>query len=381
MGRVANWVSSRDEQDAQEFFQILMQTFQKVKKPHINPILSSLKNPPFHKGAPIKNAEVFVELKNPFIGLAASKIACITCGYTASLSHYSTDCISLPVPRKKNCTIYECLSSYTVIDQLDDFRCRKCILTNSISENNFLINRLKAEIRDYQKQINKLSNHSSSENMTDKIGSSDKLSDKLNRLIKLLNHSESTLENIIESNKKIEFALKNDPELDLGDMCLSKKSTGLSTRQTMIARLPQLLCLHLNRSIYTNTGDVVKNDCKISLDPILDMAPYLTTGYLDTRPLHPISSISKTKDSASRINTDQQNSKFELISIVSHLGSHNSGHYYTYKRIPYINPSDNSKSNKKYQWYRVSDSDFTPYDESSVFNVGNAFMLFYSRIE
>lgn len=37
--------------------------------------------------------------KNPFTGLAASKISCMNCGYTAPIRHHTFDNISLTVPQ------------------------------------------------------------------------------------------------------------------------------------------------------------------------------------------------------------------------------------------------------------------------------------------
>ncbi|OMJ27428.1 Ubiquitin carboxyl-terminal hydrolase 30-like protein [Smittium culicis] len=341
MGEKANWVASRNEQDAQEFFQMLMQTFQKAKPLAINTFHSYLKN--------------------------------------ASLNHYSIDCISLPVPTKKTCSINECLSTYTTIDQLDDFRCRKCILNNSIFENNLEIKNLNFKLKETQDKKKSIDAQILSTNSSEiDCKSKDSLINKLALIKKSLKKTQSSLQSLIEDNEKIKFAKDNDPEMNLGEIKLSKKLTGLSTRQTMIARLPQVLCLHLNRSIFTSTGDTIKNDCRVILNSVLDMSPYLTTGHLDTRPLHPISQtpqLNRPKKAAH--NSLAQNSNFQLSAVVSHIGSHNSGHYFTYKRIPYDNQDDKSPS---YQWFRVSDSDFAIVDESTVLNVGNSFMLFYTKL-
>ncbi|OMJ22035.1 Ubiquitin carboxyl-terminal hydrolase 30 [Smittium culicis] len=370
MGEKANWVASRNEQDAQEFFQMLMQTFQKAQPLPINTFHSYLKNaqispessitiPPSSSSSSTSSSSS--RIKNPFYGLAASKIACVTCGYTAT------------------CSINDCLSTYTTIDQLDDFRCRKCILNNSIFENNLEIKNLSTKLKETQdkkKSIDAQILSTSSSEIDSK--SKDSLINKLALIKKSLKKTQSSLQSLIQDNEKIKFAKDNDPEMNLGEIKLSKKLTGLSTRQTMIARLPQVLCLHLNRSIFTSTGDTIKNDCRVILNPVLDMSPYLTTGHLDTRPLYPISQtpqLNHPKKAAP--NPLLQSSNFQLSAVVSHIGSHNSGHYFTYKRIPYDNQDDKSPS---YQWFRVSDSDFAAVDESTVLNVGNSFMLFYTKL-
>jgi hypothetical protein len=37
--------------------------------------------------------------RNPFTGLAASKVSCLKCGYTAAIRHHTFDNISLTVPQ------------------------------------------------------------------------------------------------------------------------------------------------------------------------------------------------------------------------------------------------------------------------------------------
>ncbi|PVZ97678.1 hypothetical protein BB558_006347 [Smittium angustum] len=302
LGGKAPWVWSREEQDAQEFFQIITQTLEgaKIEKKQ------SLKQ--------ISESEKETERRrNPFSGLAASKIACVRCGYTASLRHYSIDSISLPVPRVGSCRVEDCLKLYTGIDELEDFRCRRCVLEATVKE---------------------------------KKEEAEKTSGKRKR------------ERLEKEIIQVEDALKNDPEKELGTIELSGKLTGPSTRQTMIARAPKLLCLHLNRSLILNTGDVVKNPAKIVLGSKLNLSPFLTTGHLDTRPLRPISQSSP------------QPTMYTLTAIVSHDGSHSSGHYYAYKRVD---------TNSTVQWFRVADSNLNEVSESIAIGVTNAFMLFYTK--
>ncbi|PVU99664.1 hypothetical protein BB559_000520 [Furculomyces boomerangus] len=250
LGGKAPWVWSREEQDAQEFFQIITQTLEgaKIEKKQ------SLKQ--------ISESEKETERRrNPFSGLAASKIACVRCGYTASLRHYSIDSISLPVPRVGSCRVEDCLKLYTGIDELEDFRCRRCVLEATVKE---------------------------------KKEEAEKTSGKRKR------------ERLEKEIMQVEDALKNDPEKELGTIELSGK----------------------------------------------------LTGHLDTRPLRPISQSSP------------QPTMYTLTAIVSHDGSHSSGHYYAYKRVD---------TNSTVQWFRVADSNLNEVSESIAIGVTNAFMLFYTK--
>ncbi|PVU90688.1 hypothetical protein BB561_004778 [Smittium simulii] len=172
--------------------------------------------------------------------------------------------------------------------------------------------------------------------------------------------------------EKVSNALEYNMDAELENVGLSKKSTGLSTKQTMFARLPKLLCLHLNRSMFLSNGYVAKNPAKIVTTPVLDMAPFSTSGHLDTRPNVPISISKKPAD----YSMNSINSKYQLVAFISHVGSHDSGHYYAYKRIVY----DSSTTPEKYNWFRISDTDYSIVDEKTVMNVGNGFMLFYQKM-
>jgi ubiquitin carboxyl-terminal hydrolase 1 len=113
-------IISREQQDAQEFFQLVSSAIdtegQKIAKTELlggglKELLhhSSLKGvirPEWttkNKFKSITNnhtATVAANLENPFTGLLANRLSCMQCGYTGAIRHFSFNNIQLSVPNK-----------------------------------------------------------------------------------------------------------------------------------------------------------------------------------------------------------------------------------------------------------------------------------------
>ncbi|PVV02391.1 hypothetical protein BB560_003163, partial [Smittium megazygosporum] len=368
------WTSGSNQQDAQEFFQALMTVSQKnfalptSQKGFHSSVISSFKNT---DNTPVPIHSIEPQASNPFTGLVASKISCVSCGYSASLNHFLVDCVSIPIPNKNASSLEECLQLYTGIDTLDDFKCRRCQLSATLRQVNTSIdanlvkkNDLSEKIKLTEKNIS-LCDKSEEDALNQELK---KTESKLRSLKKKLEAQKNLISKLENQKKEIEFALSNNIDKDLPGIELSNESTGLSTKQTMFARLPKTLCLHLNRSLFFLSGYTGKNSTNVAIPPVLDMSPFSTSGFLDTRPNFPISKSSLLNDK-----NNIQNSKYKLVSVIVHIGSHDSGHYYAYKRTK-------DKNSAKSTWFCVSDSDISRVDEKTVLACGNAFMVFYEKL-
>ncbi|KAJ1680170.1 ubiquitin-specific protease ubp1 [Spiromyces aspiralis] len=301
----AGWITSHSQQDAQEFFQTVSSLLDLKFSDNSTPLLdlcidsetldptrnvgdgkdmlSESKRDPFHSSCE-------VNFKNPFIGLAASRVACALCGYTSL------------------CTIEDCLRSYTVIDHLSDFKCRKCSIFTTLAL--------------LEKRLQSLINGGGSSRHSQAARS------------KLERHVEQ-LRNIIDSN---------DFERDIGDIPLHPSDHRQSTKHTMLARTPHILCLHLSRSIFLPTGHVVKNQCRVRLQAVLDLSEFSTTGHIDTNPWMPLSHDSDFSRDAEDDNYDVENTE------------------------------------EGGRWLRISDTDVTQVNECVVLQCMDAYMLFYQRL-
>ncbi|KAI8321295.1 cysteine proteinase [Martensiomyces pterosporus] len=300
---------------------------------------------------------------NPLLGMAASRIACVNCGYTAAIRHFTFDNLSLTVPRVGNTTIEACLAMYTVIDRLDDFKCRYCTLSATLAKIKSDIAHSKADLAE--------------------LGESPK---KAKRLA-------AAIEKLAKQQKEVEDALANNPEADLKGVPLVSPPPGVSTKQTMVARTPRILVLHLSRSIFLPTGDTMKNPARVRLQLLLDMSPFTTTGHISTNASKPISGPDTSSGlfAANALADAQRNNcLYRLCAVVVHAGTHHSGHFYAYRRIPTSGCASNGGAvhsaakpqplSDPGQWFRISDIDTTEVSLDTVLSAGDAYMLFYERL-
>lgn len=149
-------------------------------------------------------------------------------------------------------------------------------------------------------------------------------------------------------------------------------------RQDMFSLPPPVLTLHLNRSSY-DYHYASKNACQVIYPSILDLSPFSTNGNLSlssSSPISPSNSFLRVESSAplpSSLSYNPRQPTYQLSSAIYHYGSHASGHYITYRRIPYTE-----------RWLKVSDDDVLEL-KGGVGDVrrgaGQAFMLFYELCE
>jgi ubiquitin carboxyl-terminal hydrolase 16 len=118
-------------------------------------------------------------------------------------------------------------------------------------------------------------------------------------------------------HSKIEHALHEDPEKPPPDVELPDTSSAPKrriSRHMRIASFPRVLAIHLSRSVWDHTSSSSKNTAKVSFPERLPLG-----GLLDRK-------------------------KYRLLSVVTHKGGHNSGHYETFRRqwlnAPYSTPNN-----------------------------------------
>lgn len=114
---------------------------------------------------------------------------------------------------------------------------------------------------------------------------------------------------------KIKNALEEDPEtppegIELPDISLAPKRR--IARHVQITSFPKVLIIHLSRSIFDPHSRSMKNTSKVSFPERLSVGGILNRRY------------------------------YKLLSMVSHRGTHNSGHYESFRRqhvyAPFSNP-------------------------------------------
>lgn len=193
----------------------------------------------------------------------------------------------------------------------------------------------------------------------------------------------SQLVTMEKAKREIEHRLSTgriEEEHDQDKLPLLRSVSRMSSKQVMFAKPPQVLCLHISRSAYLNTGAVYKNTCHIQFPEILDVSPFSTNGTLHTQANVPIS----TSVEKAPIN-------YRLMSVIVHYGSHSFGHFVAFKRRIYADPCQchtctgglvpSTETWKcQHSWYRISDSKV---DECSLDDVlrANPYMLLYELID
>ncbi|KIW33439.1 uncharacterized protein PV07_00291 [Cladophialophora immunda] len=118
-------------------------------------------------------------------------------------------------------------------------------------------------------------------------------------------------------------------------------------KQITVGRLPKDLVLHINRSIFDNCGNQLKNTAQVRAPTRLDFL---------SRWCAP---LDKNDDSVEVV--------YELKCVVTHYGSHHDGHYIAL-----------GKRDK--DWYSFNDERVTRISEEEVLSRGNGFMLFYEAV-
>lgn len=348
--------------------------------------------------------------RNPLEGLAAQRVACTACGYSEGLSMIPFNCLTLSLGTGRNeHDLYERLDSYTKVESIPGVDCAKCTLLKFKNLIEVIIERSR------------------------KAGTKDE--DFPEPFLRL---------------QAIEAALEED---DFEDKTLSEdckilpkqRVSSTKTKQAVIARPPQSLAIHMNRSVFDeSTGHMFKNLAAVRFPMTLDLGPWCLgsadglTSRVSEKPeaVTDETAALAAKDeeqwlldpTASMVAGDLHPSKitgpiYELRAVITHYGRHENGHYVCYRKHPKPlrgsdggkdvspkfggtnqssdddvssldendSPIDDTplavaareleKEERASQWWRLSDQDVTPSDEETVLAQGGVFMLFYDCVD
>ncbi|EXJ82979.1 ubiquitin thiolesterase [Capronia epimyces CBS 606.96] len=262
---------SRNQQDAQEFLQILLERlcdeYHAAQRARL--AFSSPDNGQPGQEAEVKPAgltpilsEVTVGTSDgfPFEGRIESQIQCQRCGFKTKPSASTFVSLTLNVPQKSSTSLDNCFDILLKSEEIDDFKCDKCRLDHALE---WKTNKLKA-------------------------ATSEKDRDGLEKDIAL-----------------IEKALRDDPErapegVTLPDSSLAPKCK--IRKSTRITVFPKVIAIHLSRSVFDPGSSSTKNMAKVSYTQRLRLGGLLNEKW------------------------------YKLLSVVCHKGSHNSGHYESFRR-------------------------------------------------
>lgn len=338
--------------------------------------------------------------RNPLEGLLAQRVACVQCGHSDGLSMIPFTCLTLSLGLDKNQhDLYERLDAYSKVEAIENVECGKCTL-------------LKA-----QRLLSKLL-----ERMRESGAPEAQLSEPLRRL------------------EAAELALEED---DFDDKTVKEKCkitaqsivSTTKTKQIVIARPPQSLAIHVNRSVFDpSTFNMMKNSAPVDYPKTLDLGPWCLGSATGTNDPSQLAETDELGDQErwienpreSMVAGDLRPSRlsgpiYELRAVITHAGRHENGHYICYRKhrrnvisLPtkkVIEEEDEDSSSEpgddedeaialadikssqekdedeesdetETDWWRLSDHNVSMVKEETVLNLSpGVFMLFYDCVD
>lgn len=260
---------SRNQQDAQEFLQIVLERLsdeykagevargrrkENTDEPSGEEEKISLRRDSLPPGL-VAGSDGF-----PFEGRLESQIQCMYCGFKTKPSISTFVSLTLNVPQGNSATLDQCFDILLKTEEIDDYRCDRCRLKHALEWKN---SKLAKATRDEDRQ---------------------KLQGDIT---------------------KIERAIQEDPEVEPEGVELpdSAQAPRRNIKKSMrITAFPKVIAIHLSRSVYDARSYSTKNMAKVSYTERLRLGGILNEHW------------------------------YRLLGVVCHKGSHNSGHYESFRR-------------------------------------------------
>lgn len=195
----------------------------------------------------------------PLEGGSESQIECLTCGFKPEPTKSTFCVLTLSVPQVSSTTLSSCFDQMFKTEYIDGFKCEKCRLAHALNS--------------YQAEMT--------------ISNSDKFKTKARDAI-----------------QKLQAAIETNPEAELKDVELPNTKFAPKrkiAKHVRITKFPKIMAIHLSRSIFEERLSI-KNSAKVAFPERLPLG-----GLLDQR-------------------------MYKLLSVVCHKGSHHAGHYESFRR-------------------------------------------------
>ncbi|KAH0285243.1 cysteine proteinase, partial [Aureobasidium sp. EXF-3399] len=354
-------MSSWQQQDAQEYFSKIMDDMEKetTKALKTAPGTAGLQEVgllDIVKASGSVNQNTAAQRRNPLDGFLAQRVACTSCGFSEGLSMIPFNCVTVPLGRNYSYKIEDCLNEYTSLEEITGVECARCTLLRTKSQ---------------LEQMTTESDHSNEQSGS----SSASLPPQLREMA-------------LQRLQAVKQALADGDVSDdtLNKKCqISKKSrvSSTKTRQAVVARAPQCLVVHVNRSVFDEyTGAQSKNLAEVTYPKMLNIGPWClgttkNAGDQEEWRMNPSRSMIGSSGNDAR-------AQYVLRAAVAHYGRHENGHYICYREHPeHIKDADKDTLSKQTptKWWRLSDDDVSAVSEDHVLGQGGVFMLFYERLD
>ncbi|UKZ70367.1 uncharacterized protein TrAtP1_011353 [Trichoderma atroviride] len=290
----------------------------------------------YQSQSPDSRADSKRAVRNPLEGLLAQRVACVQCGHSDGLSMIPFNCLTLSLGLDKNHhDLYDRLDSYSKVEEIEGVECPKCTLLKAQRLLTKLVERLEAS------------------------GSKkEQLAEPLRRL--------EAVQTALEEDDFTEETIKDGCKITA-----QSRVNVTKTKQMVIARPPQSLAIHVNRSVFDpSTFNMIKNSAPVNFPMTLDLGPWCLGSAESMKStsekhagddqdseeewqLHPMSSMVAGDLGESRLTGPI----YELRAAVTHYGRHENGHYICYRKYP---PSDSDDVNDVDEKHAISPKETTP---------------------
>ncbi|KAJ1995029.1 ubiquitin-specific protease ubp1 [Dimargaris cristalligena] len=377
---------NQEQQDAHEAFQMISTALadEDALLRFRSPSLLDSREWSRASGLPIR------AMTNPLAGLLASRLACLECGHTAAIRHFPFDNLSLTLPFEYVCDLETCLQSYVAMEVLQDARCQRCTLLETIRFHEASLQDHRPSPKEPDSEAKVAEDPDSPPELVDASIPAVRvqiLKNALDHRDYDLTHTRETLAPLSADDplwqalgREVGTKAHGLDTDNLLDISLKHVESPHSSKQTMVARPPRTLCLHLSRSRFGTYGQAIKNNCHVTFPEYLDLTPYTTGGVLGTAAHCPISTEQGTLPIW-----------YRLHAVVVHFGSHSYGHFITYRRR--TRPLSRVASAKALrsgefrsispcpdEWYQISDEQVEPVSLQRVLQA-NPYLLIYEQIQ
>jgi ubiquitin carboxyl-terminal hydrolase 16 len=206
----------------------------------------------------------------PFEGKIESQIECETCHFKPKPSASTFVTLTLNVPQVSSTSLNACFDGMLKVEYIDDFKCERCRLEHALRS------------KDHE----------------------------------LSQATDEEVKSRLQSDlAKLRQAMEEDPEnppegVELPDSKQAPKRR--IARHMYISQFPKVLAIHLSRSVYAVGSVSTKNLAKVSFPETLPLGGLL------------------------------HRKNYKLLGVVMHKGSHSSGHYESFRRqvqpLPFSTP-------------------------------------------
>lgn len=314
-------------------------------------------------------------MPSPLSGWLGSTLQCCTCHHVRPIqnapfldipivptfvSNYLSGSRGRQPSSQMSCTLAECLAAFTGVERVKDVECRNCTIQRDVSQ-------LEEEVFMLRGAITSL--------MSRKKGGSEEveglqheLTQQESKLAILKNMDPDGCDDIQDLTLSLEDISLG--AADEGDRFHTSKALrrGYANKCLLFTRLPNILCLHVQRRYYDPaTGQMSKTNQHVDFPEVLDLSPYCAYGGgKEGMP----SWAGRGSGSGISGGEISKGKLYRLMSVIEHRGNAFAGHYQTYRRV---------RSGDAERWVLISDQNITPIRWRDV-RSSQAYMLFYESL-